>query len=458
MKLFSADTYKNRRKILKNTLKKGQILFLGNNEAPMNYTDNTFRFRQDSTFLYYFGINLPGLSALIDIDQDQEIIFGNEYTLDDIIWMGKQESLTALASKVGVASVLPPHRLATHLKHEFLHFLPQYRYDNLLAISQLTNIASTKLLPSEELIQAVINQRAYKSSEEIQQMTEAVNITGAMHLAAMKTTAAEKMEYEVVAKILETMKAHNAELAYPVILSVNGQTLHNHAHDNKMQSGQLVLNDSGCETTMGYAGDITRTFPVSGKFSAIQKDIYEAVLDMETTAIASLKPGLAYKDVHLAANSILLQHLKALGLVKGNVENMLAEGVGGLFMPHGLGHMIGLDVHDMEALGENNVGYRPGLERSQEMGLKSLRLARELEAGYVLTVEPGCYFIPDLIEKYRKEGKFSEFVNYSKLKAFENFGGIRIEDNVLITPSGHSVLGMPIPKTVKEIEQTMQGG
>jgi len=306
------------------------------------------------------------------------------------------------------------------------------------------------------LIQAVIAQRSIKTAEEILQMTEAVNITRQMHITAMKSTSVGKMEYEVVGKILETMHAHNAELSYPVIFSVNGQTLHNHYHGNKMQAGQLAINDSGCETEMGYAGDITRTIPVSGKFTQKQKDIYETVLEMEISSIENLKPNLKYRDVHLHANKILLTNLKSLGLVTGNVEDMLTQGVGGLFMPHGLGHMIGLDVHDMEALGENHVGYRDGLERSTQLGLKSLRLAKELEAGHVLTVEPGCYFIPELITKYKAEGKFKEFVNYSKLEDYLDFGGVRIEDNVLITESGYEILGEAIPKTIDEVEEIMK--
>ncbi|MCF8325482.1 MAG: aminopeptidase P family protein [Leadbetterella sp.] len=456
MKLFSAETYKNRRNSLKKAIGKGQILFLGNNEAPMNYTDNTFRFRQDSSFLYYFGINLTGLSALIDIDNDQEIIFGHEFSIDDIIWIGPHESLASLALKVGVEKTISPSEINNYISKNALHFLPQYRFDNQIFLSELLDQKVSELKPSLSLIKGVIAQRSIKTAEEILQITEAVNITRQMHITAMKSTSAGKMEYEVVGKILETMHAHNAELSYPVIFSVNGQTLHNHFHGNKMQAGQLAINDSGCETEMGYAGDITRTIPVSGKFTQKQKDIYETVLEMEVSSIENLKTNLKYRDVHLHANKILLTNLKSLGLVTGSVEDMLTQGVGGLFMPHGLGHMIGLDVHDMEALGENHVGYREGLERSTQLGLKSLRLAKELEAGHVITVEPGCYFIPELITKYKAEGKFKEFVNYSKLEDYLDFGGVRIEDNVLITESGYEILGEAIPKTTDEVEEIMR--
>ena len=455
MKLFSAETYINRRNTLKNAIGNGQILFLGNNEAPMNYTDNTFRFRQDSSFLYYFGINLPGLNALIDIEKDETIIFGHEFTIEDIIWIGKQDSLTNLCNRVGIPIVKDPSQLSNSIKSSDLHFLPQYRFDNQIFLSELLGLKPSELKPSIDLIKAVVAQRSYKTEEEIIQMTEAVNITRQMHLTAMRATKPGLMEFEVVGKILETMHANNAELSYPVIFSVNGQTLHNHYHGNKMQSGQLAINDSGCETEMGYAGDITRTFPVSGKFTQKQKDIYDTVLKMEVSSIESLKPGLKYKDVHLAANKLMLENFQSLGLVNGNVDDMLHEGVGGLFMPHGLGHMIGLDVHDMEGLGENYVGYREGLERSTQLGLKSLRMAKELETGHVITVEPGCYFIPELIHKYKSEGKFKEFVNYSKLEEYLDFGGVRIEDNVLITETGHQILGEAIPKTAEEVEEVM---
>lgn len=452
MRLFSTDIYKARREQLKKQIKNGQILIFGNNEAPMNYQANTYRFRQDSNFLYYFGINMPGLAGLIDIDKGTEMIFGHELTLDDIIWEGPVEPLSSLAEKVGVATLYPLEKLASLIRKTDVHYLPPYRGDREIFIKDTLGIRAPY---SVDLVKAVVAQRAIKSAEEIAEMTEAVNITREMHIAAMKATRPGMKEYEVVAEILKTLKSHHAELSYPVILSVNGQTLHNHYHGNEMKAGQLLLNDSGAETAMYYAGDITRTFPVSGRFTPRQKEIYEIVLKMETESIASLKPGVAYRDVHLNANRILLEGLKALGLVNGDMDAMVQEGVGGLFMPHGLGHAIGLDVHDMEDLGEQYVGYRNGLERSTQLGLKSLRLAKELETGNVLTVEPGCYFIPELIGKYRSEGIFAQYVNYAALENYLDFGGIRIEDNVAITANGFEVLGDPIPKTVEEVEKIM---
>ena len=452
MRLLNTSTYTARRDQLKKQVKSGQVLIIGNNEAPMNYAANTYRFRQDSNFLYYFGINRPGLAGLIDLDKNTETLFGHELTLDDIIWEGPVEPLSSLAEKVGIAQIQPLEKLASALRADRVHYLPPYRGDRRIFLKETLGIAAPF---SIELVKAVVTQRAVKSAEELAEMTRAVNITREMHLAAMRATAPGKKEYEVVAEILKTVKQHHAELSYPIILSVNGQTLHNHFHGNEMQAGQLLLNDSGAETDMNYAGDITRTLPVSGRFTTRQKEIYEIVLQMETDSIAALRPGVAYRDVHVEANRILLKGLSALGLVKGDLETMVQEGVGGLFMPHGLGHAIGLDVHDMEDLGEQYVGYRDGLERSTQLGLKSLRLAKELEAGNVLTVEPGCYFIPELIRKYRSEGIFTQYVNYAGLEEYLNFGGIRIEDNVVVTHNGFEVLGDPIPKTVAEVEKIM---
>jgi len=454
MRLFSKETYKARREQLKKQIKNGHILIFGNQEAPMNYKANTYRFRQDSNFLYYFGINLPGLVGLIDTESDTDMIFGHELTLDDIIWEGPVEPLSSLAEKVGVGAIAPPEKLASFIHPSQVHYLPPYRGEREIFIKDTLGI---KAPASVELIRAVVSQRAMKSAEELAEMTNAVNITRQMHLAAMQATRPDRVEYEVVAEILKTVKSHNGELSYPIIFSVNGQTLHNHFHGNLMKAGRLVLNDSGAETDMGYAGDITRTFPVSGRFTAQQREIYDIVLKMETESIASLRPGIAYRDVHLNANRILLEGLSALGLVNGDLDTMVNEGVGGLFMPHGLGHAIGLDVHDMEDLGEQYVGYREGLERSTQLGLKSLRLAKELETGNVLTVEPGCYFIPELLRKYRLEGIFTQYVNYTRLENYMDFGGVRIEDNVVITQNGHEILGEAIPKTAEEVEKIMAG-
>jgi Xaa-Pro aminopeptidase len=457
MKLFSAETYSQRRNALKKTVGSGILLFMGNNEAPMNYHDNTYRYRQDSNFLYFFGLNMAGLNAIIDIDNDQETIFGNELSLEDIIWMGPQPTLVELARKVGVRHVETPQNIEKRLKNTKtdIHFLPPYRYDNQLQLAEWLQLPAKEIAKhsSVPFIEAVVQLRAIKSAEEIREMTEAVNTSREMHVAVMKATAAGKTEYQLVAELYAEAKRHHAELAYPAILTINGQTLHNHYHGNTLRSGQLLLNDSGAENEMCYAGDITRTFPVDKKFTEQQREIYEIVLEMEVSSIKAMREGVQYRSIHIDANRLMLNKLKEIGLLNGDTETMLHEGVGGLFMPHGLGHAIGLDVHDMEDLGEKYVGYRTGIERSTQLGLKSLRFAKELTAGNVLTVEPGIYFIPELIDKYRAENKFLDFVNYDRLESYKTFGGVRIEDNVLVTIDGSEILGKPIPKTIPEIEE-----
>jgi Xaa-Pro aminopeptidase len=459
MKLFPAQTYINRRNKLKSSLKSGLVLLMGNNESPLNCTDNHYRYRQDSSFLYFFGLNQPGLNAIIDIDSGEEILFGNEFSLEDIIWVGQQETLGSKAAKIGIEDLRPSDKISDLLKNvgRQIHFLPAYRHDNVLQLMEWLSLPANEVKEgsSKELIKAIINLRSYKSDEEVAEMTYAVNITKEMHVNAMKSIAAGKKEFEIVSEIYRTAKAHNCYLAYPAIFSINGQTLHNHYHGNSMTDGRLVLNDSGAENEMCYAGDITRTIPVNGKFTAKQKEIYNIVLEMEESSIDALKSGVFYRDIHINSNKLMLKRLKELDLISGDTDDLAEQGLGGLFMPHGLGHMIGLDVHDMEDLGEDLVGYTEELKRSTQLGVKSLRLAKKLEEGFVLTVEPGIYFIPELIQKWKEEKKFINTINYTKLESYYDFGGIRIEDNILISENGHRVLGDRIPKTVEEVESVM---
>lgn len=457
MRLFESSVYTARRAALRAAVGTGTILLLGNEEAPMNYEHNIYRFRQDSSFLYFFGLNMPGLYATINCDTGEEVIYGHEYTMEDIIWVGPQpHSLADYAAMVGISTV-KSLRDTTWVSSGPIHYLPPYRHLNTIKLSQWlsTSVSEVSTGASTTLIEAVIEQRSIKSAAEVAEMEKAVNVSRAMHITAMQSISHGKMEYESVSEIYRTAKSQNCYLAYPAIFSINGQTLHNHHHHNRMVDGRLVINDSGAENDMCYAGDITRTMPVSGTFTSKQQDIYNIVLDMEVSSIAALKPGLPYRDVHVNSNKIMLNSLKELGLLRGDVEEMSAAGVGGLFMPHGLGHMIGLDVHDMEDLGEDRVGYGPHYQRSTQLGLKSLRLARELQTGFVITVEPGIYFIPELIEKWKAEGLHKNFVNYDVLEGYYDFGGIRIEDDVLITDDGSRTLGAPIPKTVQEVEEAM---
>lgn len=457
--MFSKDTYVGRRQQLKKTVSSGILLFLGNEEAGMNYADNTYHFRQDSTFLYYFGLNKVSLAALIDVESGEEWIVGNEITIDDVIWAGPQPTLQEQAERVGVAKVLPKSQLESVLKNHLaagrtVHYLPTYRPEHTFKLHEWTGQSLQEIAQgaSTEFIKAIVNQRSYKTAEEVIELNKAVNITAQMHLNAIRATKSGKYEYEIAGLVHGTALQGGGDLAYPIILSVDGQTLHNHYHGNRLSSGRLVLGDFGAETATHYAGDITRTWPVDKQFSERQKEIYQIVLDANLNAIAALQPGTKYLDCHLIAWKTIAEGLKALGLLQGDVDEMVALGVPGLFMPHGVGHMMGMDVHDMENLGEQHIGYRDGLSRSTLLGLKSLRLAKELEAGFVLTVEPGLYFIPELIDLWESQGKFRDFVNYDALKDYYDFGGVRIEDNYLITADGAQLLGNPIPKTISEIE------
>ncbi len=461
--MFDKNTYIERRHRLQAQLDSGLILLMGNHESPMNFTDNAYRFRQDSHFLYFFGLDSPGLAGLIDIDEQTTTIFGDELTIDHIVWMGPQPTLAEQARQSGVNETTPYGELEGRLREALnkgrtVHFLPPYRAENRILLSQWMDIPinSVKSRASEALIKAVVSLVSIKSPEEVVEIEKAVNITRAMHLAAMRRAKPGILEAELAGIVEGIALAANGQLAYPAILTVNGQTLHNHYHGNTLQEGQLVLGDFGAETSTHYAGDITRTFPASKTFNTRQKEIYKIVLDTEVACIEALRPGITYKEVHLSAARMITDGLKALGLMKGDTEEAVQAGSHALFFPHGLGHMLGMDVHDMEGLGEDYVGYGDELERSSQFGLKSLRLARTLKPGFVLTVEPGIYFIPELIDRWQEERKHWEFINYEKVQQYRNFSGIRIEDNVLITEAGHQILGKPIPKTIKEVEAERQ--
>ena len=437
----------------------GLILIMGNDLSPMNYIDNTYHFRQDSNFLYYFGLDHPQLAGFIDIDKNREIIIGHELTIDDVIWSGPQPSLPERAQQVGVPSTATFEQLGNLLKGakedgRVVHYLPPYRMDNKILMSQWLDISLKDLKEnaSIQLIKAVVKQRSVKTEEEIAEMEKALQTTHDMHVAAMRDARPGMREAVLTGRVHGIAVSGGGDLAYPVILTVDGHVLHNHYHGNELQEGQMVLGDFGAETSSHYAGDITRTFPVSKQFTAQQKEIYEIVLDAEVSCIEALKPGIKYRDVHLQAGKIIASGLKDLGIMKGDVDEAVAAGAHALFFPHGLGHMIGLDVHDMEDLGEDYVGYTDAILRSKQFGFRSLRMGRMLEPGFVLTVEPGCYFIPDLIDIWKAENKFTDFINYDRLEAYRDFSGVRIEDNVLITEDGHKILGPSIPKTVTEVE------
>ncbi|HLO91424.1 MAG TPA: aminopeptidase P family protein [Lentimicrobium sp.] len=461
--MFKPQTYQSRRHALLNEIKNGIILFLGNTEAAFNYPANTYHFRQDSAFNYFFGLNQPDLAGVIDIDEDQEILFGNDVDMDDIIWMGPQPSMKERAELVGVQNTKPLADLEAFIKAaisagRMVHFLPPYRGETKIELSGLTGITigNLKKQASIELIRAVVKLRSIKSTEEIEIINKMVDVAGIMHTTAMKMAFPGIVEQEIAGTIEGIALAKAGPVSFPVILSINGQTLHNHYHGNTLSEGRMLVVDAGCESEEYLlASDITRTVPVGGKFNQRQKEIYEIVLSANMKAIEAIKPGITYREVHMLAATTIAEGLKAIGLMKGDVEEAVKQGAHAMFFPHGLGHMLGMDVHDLEGVGENHVGYDDEIQRSNQFGTAFLRLGRKLQPGFVLTVEPGIYFIPALIDQWKAEGKFMDFINYEIVETYKDFGGIRIEDDVLVTETGYKVLGKPIPKTVNEIETLM---
>ncbi len=458
--MFDASVYTKRRNQLKKQVKNGLVLFLGNEETPMNYPANPYHFRQDSSFLYFFGLDFPGLAGVIDIDEDRDIIFGNDVDMEDVIWMGHQPLLKQRAEAAGIQETSPLDELgemlkAARTKGKPIHFLPPYRPETVMKLEDFLGIKekSVQDYASEALVKAVVAQRSEKIPEEIEQIELALDASYDMHTTAMKMALPGIFEYEIAGVIEGIALSHGGNAAFPIILTINGQILHNHDHSNKLEKGRLLVNDSGAESPMHYASDITRTIPVGGTFTEKQKDIYQIVLDSQLAAIDDIRPGKKNKEIHLKSAQVIVSGLKQLNLMKGDVDEAVSQGAHALFMPHGLGHMMGLDVHDMEDVGENYVGYDKNVQRSDQFGLAYLRLARDLRPGFVFTVEPGIYFIPALIDKWKSEDKFRDFINYDKVDTYRDFGGIRIEDDVLVTESGGRVLGRkPIPKTIKEVE------
>jgi len=457
--MFDASVYVRRRAQLKSLVGNGLILLPGNEDSSMSYKDNVYPFRQDSSFLYFFGLDRPGLVAVLDTDSGAELLFGDDIDIEDLVWTGPVEPLSDQAARVGVRDIRPSKGLATFLKSarskdQPVHFLPPYRPEHTLQLHEWLGIpiAAVAQAASLSLIKGIVSLRSIKSDEELGEIEKGVNATNAMQLAAARG-AKEGMTEAQLAGVLQGIAiGAGGNLAFPTILTVNGQILHNHYSAHLLEKGRLVLCDCGAETASHYGGDLTRTFPVDPQFNSLQREVYQIVLTAHETAVRALKPGIAYKDVHLLACSKLVEGLQALGLMKGDVSEAVSEGAHALFFQCGLGHMLGLDTHDMENLGEAYVGYTDTLTKSTQFGLKSLRLGRPLEAGFVLTVEPGLYFIPELIESWSSTRKLERFINYDKVKTFRNFGGIRIEEDFFITASGSRLLGDPLPKSIQEIE------
>ncbi|HNQ60622.1 MAG TPA: aminopeptidase P family protein [Bacteroidales bacterium] len=458
--MLKSQIYSSRRKALRELMGNGIAFLPGNTEAPINYPANTYHFRQDSNFLYFFGLNQADLVGMIDLDKGIDILFGDEPSIDDIIWMGTQPSMKERASLVDVSDTRSLSQLSTYLSDAIragrkIHYVPPYRAETAHWISVLLGIKPMflKSYASLELTKAIIQLREIKKEEEIEEIEKMIGVARLMHTTAMRMAKPGIIERQIFGR-MEGIAFENANgTSFPTILSINGQTLHNHYYGNVLTEGRLIVSDAGCESEDGYCSDITRSTPVGGKFNSRQKEIYEIVLNANLKAIETAKPNIFYRDVHWEASRIIAAGLKELGLMKGDVDEAVATGAHALFFPHGLGHQMGLDVHDMEGLGEDLVGYDAEISRSIQFGLGLLRMAKRLKPGHIVTDEPGIYFIPALIQQWKAQNKFDEFIDYQKVETYLDFGGIRIEDDILITENGCRVLGPFIPKTVKEVEE-----
>lgn len=457
--MFNKTVYIKRREALCKSIKSGLLILLGNDEVGMNYTDNTYHFRQDSTFSYFTGLNRPGLAAVIDVETGVTQLFGDDYTVEDTVWMGQQKSISSMCEGVGIEKTDKFQSLESLLKRakdtgRTLHYLPPYRAEHKIKLSHLLGVHLDQVdkNSSVEFIRGVVNLRNYKSAEEIVEIEKACNITADMHISAMRYCKPGMMEAEVAAEMQRIAIAGGGNISFPTIATKRGETLHNHYHGNRLKEGDLMLIDGGAETELLYAGDMSSTFPVSKTFTTKQREIYQIALNAHNSAIEALKPGVPFIDIHKRACREIVKGLKDMGFMKGDIDEAVEAGAHALFFPCGLGHMMGLDVHDMENFGEVWVGYN-GKPKSTLFGYKSLRLGRELEENFVLTIEPGIYFIPGLIDLWRGEKKFEQFLNYDKINSYRDFGGCRNEEDFLITADGARLLGKPIPKSVADVER-----
>ena len=468
--MFSKDVYARRRQTLVAKMadsaaegKRGIALFIGNTEAPAQYKDNCYKFRQDSTWLYFFGIDQPLYAAIIDLDNGNETIFANDVEIGDIIWMGPQPSVASVAASVGVEKSAPYTDLNAAVAKVLaegrpVHFVKPSRYYNTMKIASLLGCGTDEVAGrfSLALTKAIISMRLVKEDCEIKAIDDACNLGYEMHTVARNSIVPGIIEQEIVGKMDGVTLSKGWGVSFPTILTQHGETLHNHLHDKIIEPGKLMVIDAGAESNVHYASDFTRTYPTSGKFTAKQREIYQIVCDCNEFAFSMTRPGISYREVHLKTMHLMLEELRALDIVRGDVQDMVEAGIAGLFMPHGLGHNMGLDVHDMEDYGENYVGYDDDQSRSPQLGLGSLRMARKLVPGNVITDEPGIYFIPALIEKWKSEKTDQGFVNYSKLESYYDFGGIRLEDDVLVTADGARRLGKErLPISPDDVEAAM---
>lgn len=458
--MFDKEVYVNRRNKLKTKITNGLALFTGNVESPMNYPSNTFRFRQDSSFLYFFGLDLPGLAGVIDFESGEDRLFGTDADIDDIIWMGPQVSIQDNAARVGVPHTATISKLNDYISDKIkqgrkIHILPPYRAENKLWLEQLLELPANRIAgqASVELIKAIIELRSVKEPIEIEEIKKACVTGYEMHVAAMNMAKPGVWEQKIAGVLEGIAIAGGGTISFPIILSQNGETLHNHDHSQQLEKGRLMLVDAGAESSLHYASDFTRTIPVGGKFTQKQRAIYDIVLAANNKATELIRPGVTYLSVHIAVSEVIAAGLKEIGLMKGDVKEAVKNGAHALFFPHGLGHMMGLDVHDMEDLGQIYVGFDDETRPSDQFGTAALRMGRRLEKGFVVTNEPGIYFIPALIDQWQREKTNADFINFEEVNKYRNFGGIRLEDDILVTDTGSEIIGKRVPIEPEELEK-----
>lgn len=460
--LFPKQTYIERRAVLRQRIGRGLILLFGNNDSPVNYPSNGYKFRQDSSFLYYFGLQRDGLVGVIDADTGDEWLIGNDIDIEDIVWFGSVDSVADMAEQAGVGKSAPMSRLESLVidardRGRELHFLPPYRHDIMIQLMDLTGIhpRDQRARASLKLIEAVVVQRIVKTPEEVAEIERACAIGYEMHTTAMRLCRPGVTEQEIAGRISGIASSRGCIVSFPSILSMHGEIMHGYPSPRPLEAGRLMLCDCGAETNENYCSDNTRTTPISGHFDARQRDIYQIVVDAHDRAFEVARPEVKWWDVHFEAARVITEGLKALGLMKGNTDDALAAGAHAMFFPHGLGHAMGMDVHDMEGLGQTYVGFDAEVQpRLDQFGTNALRFGRRLKEGYVMTDEPGIYFIPALIDEWRATGHCKDFLNFDAIEAYKDFGGIRLEDDLLITATGARYLGEKmIPYHIDELEE-----
>lgn len=450
-----ANTLRHRRQQLAKQVQCPVILWSGGSHSR-NFPANTYPFRASSHFLYFAG--LPLLNAAIRLESGRLELFMDDPTPASILWHGESPSRSQIAETIGADADYPLYRLKSLTENAAT--IPVQDADTRLQQSQLLNrmITPANNLQGNDLnlAKAIVRLRLAHDEAAVAEIRKAASVTVKAHTAGMKATRTAKTEAEIRAAMEQVILAHNMTCAYSSIVTVHGEVLHNDRYPNVLQAGDLLLADVGAEAESGWASDVTRTWPVSGTFSPTQRDVYEVVKTAHDVCIEKARPGVEYKDLHLMAATIIAAGLVDLGILRGRTEDLVEMDAHALFFPHGIGHLLGLDVHDMEDLGDL-AGYEAGRSRSDRFGLGYLRLDRPLAPGMVVTIEPGFYQVPALLHHPDRRSKYQEVVNWERLAAFGDVRGIRVEDDILITTSKPEILTSALPTEIEAIEALVHG-